>query len=107
MASKTGSDTTNSVHVGDTGADYLRSTNVHMDPHVQKHCWVCKGSHIRGVRRILKRGCVFSSAVPNGSVAFLMPSRPSACLYVKIEWGRGQSQKRFSNFFFRHTTSLG
>ena len=42
----------------------------------------------------------FSSAVPSGSGAFLMPSCPSSvCLSVKIEGGRGQSQKRFSNFF--------
>ena len=39
---------------------------------------------------------LFSSAVPPGSGAFQMPTRPSAST---LRGGKGQSQKRFSNFF--------
>ena len=47
---------------------------------------------------------VFSSAVPPGSGAFQMPTRPSssasaAASAVNFKGGKGQSQKRFSNFF--------
>ena len=43
---------------------------------------------------------IFSSAVPSGSGAFQMPTRPSsASLASTLRGGKGQSQKRFSNFF--------
>ena len=53
---------------------------------------------------------IFSSAVPSGSGAFQMPTRPSASASVSasasasasastLRGGKGQSQKRFSNFF--------
>ena len=43
---------------------------------------------------------VFSSAVPPGSGAFQMPTRPSAAAAAStLRGGKGQSQKRFSNFF--------
>ena len=50
---------------------------------------------------------VFSSTVPSGSGAFQMPTRPSSV--ASTWWGKGQSQKRFSNFFsfFWHEASLG
>ena len=44
-----------------------------------------------------------SSAVPSGSGAFQMPTRPSSALSASsastLRGGKGQSQKRFSNFF--------
>ena len=44
---------------------------------------------------------LFSSAVPPGSGAFQMPTRPSASAASAstLRGGKGQSQKRFSNFF--------
>ena len=45
---------------------------------------------------------VFSSAVPSGSGAFQMPTRPSSSASSTLRGGgggKGQSQKRFSNFF--------
>ena len=42
----------------------------------------------------------FSSAVPSGSGAFQMPTRPSSAAAAStLRGGKGQSQKRFSNFF--------
>ena len=43
----------------------------------------------------------FSSAVPSGRGAFQMPTRPSSAASASIlrGGGKGQSQKRFSNFF--------
>ena len=51
----------------------------------------------------------FSSALPSGSGAFQMPTRPSssasaasasaAASASTLRGGKGQSQKRFSNFF--------
>ena len=42
---------------------------------------------------------LFSSAVPPGSGAFQMPTHPSASTLRGGGGGKGQSQKRFSNFF--------
>ena len=43
---------------------------------------------------------LFSSAVPSGSGAFQMPTRPSSSSAAASTLrGKGQSQKRFSNFF--------
>ena len=45
-------------------------------------------------------GNVFSSAVPPGSGAFQMPTCPSSAASAStLRGGKGQSQKRFSNFF--------
>ena len=45
-------------------------------------------------------GDLFSSAVPSGSGAFQMPTRPSSSSASStLRGGKGQSQKRFSNFF--------
>ena len=64
----------------------------------------------RCLQKILKLfyGSVFSSAVPPGSGAFQMPTRPSlsssssaaSTLRGGGGGGKGQSQKRFSNFFY-------
>ena len=44
--------------------------------------------------------CLFiSSAVPSGSGAFRMPTRPASAAASTFKGGKGQSQKRFSNFF--------
>ena len=63
-------------------------------------------STLRGGRANLRNASVtfslFSSAVPPGSGAFQMPTRPSAAaadVGVNFKGGKGQSQKRFSNFF--------
>ena len=53
---------------------------------------------------------VLSSAVPSGSGAFQMPTRPSSAWSAvsTFKGGKAQSQKRFSNFFsFWHEASLG
>ena len=67
-------------------------------------------STLRGGRANLRNASVtfslFSSAVPPGSGAFQMPTCPSASaaagvggVGVNFKGGKGQSQKRFSNFF--------
>ena len=53
---------------------------------------------------------LFSSAVPPGSGAFQMPTRPSSSSAASTlrGGGKGQSQKRLSNFsLFWHEASLG
>ena len=54
---------------------------------------------------------LFSSAVPSGSGAFLMPSCPSSvCLSVKIEGGGGGANLRNASVTFSlfwHEASLG
>ena len=65
-------------------------------------CW--------GVAAVAMSPSVFSSAVPSGSEAFQMPTRPSSSAAASTlrgggggggvgGGGKGQSQKRFSNFF--------
>ena len=63
-------------------------------------------STLRGGRANLRNASVtfslFSSAVPPGSGAFQMPTCPSSFgvgVGVNFKGGKGQSQKRFSNFF--------
>ena len=64
-------------------------------------------STLRGGRANLRNASVtfslFSSAVPPGSGAFQMPTRPSSSASSSasstLRGGKGQSQKRFSNFF--------
>ena len=68
-------------------------------------------STLRGGRANLRNASVtfslFSSAVPPGSGAFQMPTCPSssasssasASSASTLRGGKGQSQKRFSNFF--------
>ena len=74
-------------------------------------------STLRGGRANLRNASVtfslFSPAVPSGSGAFQMPTRPSSASSSSsastLRGGKGQSQKRFSNFslFFWHEASLG
>ena len=63
-------------------------------------------STLRGGRANLRNASVtfslFSSAVPPGSGAFQMPTRPSSSASVSastLRGGKGQSQKLLSNFF--------